>query len=461
MRQLRTDAHAHAPKKQRRWPRIVLIIFVAIAGIYTPYRYVLNRRVASKIDAIRKQGYPVTLDELDKWYQTPPAGENASDIYLKAFKLMLADTKFRDEVPIIGRLQLPSRGEVLDASPRQAIAQYLTDHKEALRLLHQATGKKRCRYPIELKRGYGTRLRHLDQIKDAACLLALEAAQNADTNDAPATCESILACLSLARSLNDEPLLLSQAVRIGHEGTAISLLERGLSLVDFSDGQLARLGDAFSEFDDLHGSKRAAAGERTLGLCTFEEPLFTANEVGMLAEWQNPRGRLMLFSYRAAGLWALDEFCYLDVMASFSNTMEVPASRMINAAAAVEEKVDNLPPYCLLSSSIPPSTGLLRMDLRRLARMRCAVAGIAVERFSVRHGKLPSSLDELVPTFLDSVPRDPFDEKALRYRKLGGDAEGYVVYSVGEDSIDNGGVERKARDGTAQAGTDITFTVEP
>jgi hypothetical protein len=50
------------------------------------------------------------------------------------------------------------------------------------------------------------------------------------------------------------------------------------------------------------------------------------------------------------------------------------------------------------------------------------------------HGDLPDALADLVPAYLDAVPADPFDGKALRYSR-----EKRIVYSVGDDFADAGG----------------------
>jgi hypothetical protein len=59
---------------------------------------------------------------------------------------------------------------------------------------------------------------------------------------------------------------------------------------------------------------------------------------------------------------------------------------------------------------------------------------LALEAFNAANGRLPASLDELVPAYLESVPLDPFDGKPLRYS-----AEKKTVHSVGEDLVDSGG----------------------
>src|SRR5436309_14841825 len=52
--------------------------------MYAAYRYTLHRMLEARLDAIRKQGYPVTSAELDKWYAQPPPAENGADLYIQA-----------------------------------------------------------------------------------------------------------------------------------------------------------------------------------------------------------------------------------------------------------------------------------------------------------------------------------------------------------------------------------------
>ncbi len=66
-----------------------------------------------------------------------------------------------------------------------------------------------------------------------------------------------------------------------------------------------------------------------------------------------------------------------------------------------------------------------------------AICAIALKRYQLRHGRLPETLDALVPEFISSVPIDCMDGKPVKYR-LKPDG-GSVLYSVGEDGIDGGG----------------------
>ena len=67
---------------------------------------------------------------------------------------------------------------------------------------------------------------------------------------------------------------------------------------------------------------------------------------------------------------------------------------------------------------------------------RCGVVMLAVERFRLRHGHWPMTLDELPTDLLVRVPTDPLDGKPLRYVRRAGEV---VIYSIGMNRRDDGG----------------------
>jgi len=74
-----------------------------------------------------------------------------------------------------------------------------------------------------------------------------------------------------------------------------------------------------------------------------------------------------------------------------------------------------------------------------LARRRMAAIALAIRLYEIDHGRRPVELAELVPDYLDEVPRDPMapDGATIRYRPQ---AEVPVLYSVGRNGIDDGGL---------------------
>lgn len=71
-----------------------------------------------------------------------------------------------------------------------------------------------------------------------------------------------------------------------------------------------------------------------------------------------------------------------------------------------------------------------------VAWMRTAIVMVAVERYRRARHHWPEALTDLVPVYLRTVPTDPYDGAQVRFHRL---SEGVVVYSVGEDSQDDGG----------------------
>jgi hypothetical protein len=95
------------------------------------------------------------------------------------------------------------------------------------------------------------------------------------------------------------------------------------------------------------------------------------------------------------------------------------------------------PLYIFSRLLLPPARVQFR-DADHVARVRVAVAALAVERFRLAHtNALPETLEQLAPTCCKAMPADPFDGRPLRYKTHGAS---YVVYSVGSDGQDEGGV---------------------
>ncbi len=99
--------------------------------------------------------------------------------------------------------------------------------------------------------------------------------------------------------------------------------------------------------------------------------------------------------------------------------------------------------YLLSNQTFGVGSSLLRRDslLRRVVEIettrRMMVTALALRRHQLKHGKVASTLDALVPELLPAVPVDGMDGKPLRYQP---NPDGtFLLYSVGEDGKDDGG----------------------
>jgi hypothetical protein len=478
------DQPAQAPpnRKSSRFKTVVFVLLGFLA-LYFVYWYSLSSAIRGGLDSIRRAGLPATCAELDKWYAQPPAGENAWDVYGEAFahyewwtnkparftprsdatgtsKPSSPPRNRRDQLPIVGLAKLPSRTEPLPAETRQLVAEYLSDNAEALRLLHQASAMKLCRYPIDLNKGAATLLLHLNPLRQASRLLSLEAMEQTEEQRPQEAVESVIASLSVSRSLNQEPVLISYLVHVACQGISLESLQRILNRMPLTDAQLAKLSAAIEESENQQALTRAFVGERCMGDDIFDS--LRSGKVPMKDMFMflgdPPWWRIFFPLYRTTGLLELDERCYLDIMEENVKATQLPPPEGMAAANAVLDKVNHLSHCHVLSRMLLPALdGAMIKAGRCDAMIRDSQTAIAVERYQLANGTLPKQLSDLVPALLSAVPSDPFDGKPLRYKTLG---KGYIVYSVGEDREDNGGVEKNARGVSYAPGTDITFTVE-
>jgi hypothetical protein len=87
-----------------------------------------------------------------------------------------------------------------------------------------------------------------------------------------------------------------------------------------------------------------------------------------------------------------------------------------------------------------------QMDIKIVCHARCDQAGarilIALRRYERRNGHLPEKLEDLVPEFIEEVPRDPFDDQPLRYSR-----ERRILWAVGENLRDDGGSKKDRKSG--------------
>jgi hypothetical protein len=89
---------------------------------------------------------------------------------------------------------------------------------------------------------------------------------------------------------------------------------------------------------------------------------------------------------------------------------------------------------------------------RREAEIRLLMADLAVRLYQREHERLPQTLSDLVPSYLPSVPIDPYSGQPLIYRPEDGS---FLLYSVGQDGSDDGGCIRPDGESFLAPGYDI------
>ena len=453
------DEHETAPGKRCRLKvsHVLIILLLVGIGSFVFFRLSLKSKLQARIDDIRAAGYPVTCVELDHWYKIPPNAENAAYTIEDAFSFYKTwDKEKLKPLPLVGRAELPPRTEPLPAEMKALIAEYIADNNKALELLHQAAGIEHCRYPINLSAVYATSMPHLSEMRNAVRLLELEAVLHAEDGDGPAATHSAISGFGIARSLAREPLTISQLVRSGCQNVAISAVEQVVNRAELTDEQLLELIERVRESERVSDISLAFVGERSAGIDFFRDP--EAVYPGLVSGNIPVLIRPVLSLYKTVGMAESDAVIYLDLMDGYMRSTKLPLHERQKAVDAVIAKLQSTSrTHVLLHEFMPGLSRVTTIELRTIAHLRTADAALGVQRYRLASGKLPDKLAGLVPTYLQSVPKDPFDGNELRYKRL---EPGFVVYSIGEDLSDDGGKEKPPRKTKESPNWDVTFIVE-
>jgi hypothetical protein len=312
---------------------------------------------------------------------------------------------------------------------RRHLAEYATN-LEKMREAARIGGP--ARYPIDFHDGSDVLLPHLGKLRHAARLLDLEARVKAREGDARGVAESLHTMLAAAKSLEREPIFDSQLVRIVDTRMATETLEDLLPHVEFSGEDLARLQADIASPDQQASFRRVLMGDRVMEVMAFQSPQRFREEMGIAAK-------------AFAAITRRDELVmslkYIDRYIDASQKPWPQAWEDAEAAVQAHQ-----------AESGQPREILIEVFASAEARGDAAAAALAVERYRLRHGRLPEKLSDLVPEFLTTAPIDPYDRKPLRYVVQ---KDGYTIYSIGQNGIDEGG---KEIEGSVEG--DVTFSVE-
>ncbi|MBW7992040.1 MAG: hypothetical protein FVQ84_18775 [Planctomycetes bacterium] len=444
----------HIRRRFKMWHGIVSLLLVLFILFHVTGRLKLKKQ----LNVLRAKGYPVTLEELYNWYNIPAGVENSADVYMDAFSNYVEwDREALKALPIVGRAPLPARTQPLDDPNHQLVEKFLSDNKETLTLLHEAASIDHCRYPIGFIQESDQDAPWLKNLRKCARLLRLNVLIQCESKNSEKAMKSIHSTLSLAKSSN-VPLLIHRLVHIAVKATAYKNMERLLNRIQLTEEQLMKLSSWIEEVGNDEGYKRTLIGENCIGLHSFRGHV---REVSDRLGSEGGLSIIFLAFLRVTGLNDRDATQYIDIMQELIDAMELSADERLLVFDSIQKDVDSGKRGGMLTRMLMPAFGrIMQIETRHLAHLLVTQTALTVERYRLTEGHLPESLENLVPAYMEVVPKDPFDGLNLKYRTL---ETGFVVYSVGYDLTDEGGAERDSQKRDQRGKPlpwDITFIVE-
>ncbi|NQT87516.1 hypothetical protein HQ560_12175, partial [bacterium] len=304
--------------------------------------------------------------------------------------------------------------------------------------LDKATALEHCRFKLDFAKGMAINLPHIGKMRQATRLYALRAVLHTEKGDGAKAADMLARGIATAEALRHEPILISALVRIACHAIVTTQLERTVSRLPLPDKALQTLGERLAVSADPAIATGAMVGERCFGMDIYQAQVLGAQGGDVLQMLGNgpPLGVMTRLLPRA--YFKNDMIVYIDIMNAYVDASRKPYPQSVLEGVRIGETLDKtIPRYYVISRMILPALGRVYSTAQRyMATCDTARVALACLRHRAKHGRLPATLDALVPAFLDAVPPDPFTGKALLYRK---DIRGFVVYAVGENKKDDGG----------------------
>jgi hypothetical protein len=415
----------------------VLIVFLGGSSIWLYFRGVHQqaaRAVRAEVDRIHAGGEPITTEDMVAYHRVPEGTFDATSLWMDAIKAAAAVKDPNEpQLPIMGDGKLADLRADAPQSLLPLAEKLLAAHAETIDKTQKAAAAGgQCRFPVEFSKGLSALLPHIQDARGLARVLSLRLHVAVEKRDVAAALESLYLELALGATMDHEPTLIAQLVRMAVFNIALKDLRNLLSELPLTDAQLASLHQAISAIDTQRSSKDGLLGERAMGYHTFhnlsqiEGMEILAGEDGTL---QRPGDLRVYLSLMRELVEAADEQ---------PAQARVTAERIDDKLRVLVGKQNPLERLeTVVTAQLFPATSKFFDATARTQALRdSAACGIAFRRNQLKYGRPPASLAALAPEFLPAVPLDPFDPAGAPLL-LVIDGEQFAIYSIGMNQKDD------------------------
>jgi hypothetical protein len=247
-------------------------------------------------------------------------------------------------------------------------------------------------------------------------------------------------CQILMAKPSGKPMTLVAAmINVAVIGLYAVIVEDGLRLHAWSEPQLLAIGHQLEDTDLLAPVVQAFQQERA-GTCrTFEITkrgdllkMFNVDDSmwKFVLTWM-PRG--WFYQNMVVGA-ELEQ----KVIGSVDRTNRLVLPHKVSEIVRSADGKRSSPYRFLVDMTFPHFVKAVQTLARTQTRVNQGLLACALERCRLAQGQYPETLAVLTPRFVEQLPHDLIGGEPLKYHRI--DGRGYLLYSVGWDEKDNGGV---------------------
>lgn len=441
------------------------LILVLLMGWPVANHYRLKWKVEDYRRELRARGTKVDVAEL-----APPRSAEALNNSADLLRLLSLLNSPSNSPPVL-KFVIPGKALVSwqqDPLPTDQTADVwpglrreLERNRDNLAEIRSVAKRPALAFDLDYSLGMALPLPHLAQIKRAVNWLSAEAILAMHDGRTSEAWTNIIALLALTAHYKDEPLMISELVRIAIGHIAAGTAWEALQSPGLEESQLAETQRLLESIDFLSQTEATAAMEGAFvrdyykkARASYEFVSNFADDARLSEDSQEGLGGLKQgvnrLMDRFPRYWGWRYWgSYTDELTD-ERFMQAPREFVRQASTDGKlfpalERLGGTFSRLFQEHTKAPWSGAFDPSLDRfISRVVWAeisrallVTAISLKRYQLKHGAYPAELSLLKPEFVREVPHDPMDGKPLRYR-LNTDGS-FLLYSVGQDGKDNGG----------------------
>ena len=277
-----------------------------------------------------------------------------------------------------------------------------------------------------------TRLPPLLPIRRLANVLRLRIAAHFACGYSDRAIDEMRVIARLGESLQGLPFLITYLIQVAVEDVLLDTIQDGLTRGGLNASQRREVESLLVD-DWFEGARNGLRAERNW--------LIFYAESGPVSSARDSRAATLGLSLLPRG-WLLRQAIHSARFTEEANRLLDNSARVdpaaIDALTKRDQGVGGTTPYNFIARMAEPSVGrLAKSAVAVQTRVRLVRMALALFSYRESSGSFPTDLTSLTPAPWKTLPREVVNDDPLRYRLSKG---GFVLYSVGWDLKDDGGV---------------------
>ena len=324
------------------------------------------------------------------------------------------------------------------------VLQSLDSFAAPLAQLREAGTRPHCRFPVHWEKAFATELPHMTVLHSASKVYALRLASHLELGQSAAAYEDFRDGLRLITATLREPSLIAGLVRIANTVSMENSVWNGLASRQWGEPELRKIEADLAALDWLEDFVFAMNSERG-GINLMIDLMMERPEqlAGVRQSDAESREAAKVLRATPSGWFYQNKVRTNHFIDEVLARIDVGRRRYFSERAVPSSpaNITSWPKrsYYLLFGIIAPVLEGVEERYVQIASMTDQTRlACALERCRMSRGTFPAAIAELVPDYLPVMPVEILDGEPYRYRRT--DDGGFVLYSIGTDMRDDGGV---------------------